>query len=162
MPETPTAEAEWHQFTHDLALCLRDLDEDEYLVISHKRADYYVQFAAQGRFGMRAEAACNLYIEPPDARLTVQDYDLMTKLGWHRAADLPPNVAAAGRSPDGAPNFFVDYPDPVDFEGLAAMATVTFRDVYKLYHPGQLEYKAFGRDGTTIRFPTLRIKRAVN
>src|ERR1043166_174317 len=99
MPENPTADAEWRQFTHDLALCLRDLDEDEYLVISDKRASYYVQYAAQGRFGMRAEAACNLYSEPPQARLTVQDYDLMTKLGWHRATDLPPEVARASRSP---------------------------------------------------------------
>ena len=67
MPEAPSAESDWGGFGHDLALCLRDLDEDEYLVIAYKRANYYVQFAAQGRFGVRAEAACNIYIQPPQA-----------------------------------------------------------------------------------------------
>ena len=155
----PTTEADWSRLTDDLTLCLGELDEDEYLCVSFKHANYFVQFAGRGKFGMRAEAACNSYIIPPEAVLTVEDYERMTTLGWNRATDPPPELAIEPLTPDGSPNFFVQAPAPVDFPALARLATRTLREAYRVSHPRHLEYKAFARDGSQIRFPMLRLKR---
>ena len=159
MKSALTTAKEWKRFTADLALCLGDLDEDEFLILSHKRINYFVQFAAQGKFGMRAEAACNNFIEPIPALLTTDDYERLTELGWHKATNPPPKKGEP-EPPDGSPNFFVDAAAPVNFKALAVMTTHTFQDVYRVRHPGSLEYKAFAKDETQIRFPTLRLKRA--
>ena len=60
--------------------------------------------------------------------------------------------------------FFGDYLDdgyrpraPVDFAELASVAVQSLREVYRVRHPGELQYTAFG--DMQIRFPTLRIKR---
>jgi len=169
---------EWKRLTNDLALCLAGLVEDEYLVLSYKRGNYYVQFAAQGQFGMRAEAASNAYIVPAKARLTTDDYVAMGKLSWQVPTDLPmqesgrevldltgdlpkllTEVPVVMADPDGSPNFFVDVPCPVDFGSLSELAVRTFREVYRVRHPGQLQYKAFSRNAAQIRLPTLRLKR---
>ena len=42
---------------------------------------------------------------------------------------------------------------------MAKRATRTFRRVYDVAHPGMLNYEAFQCEGTSIRFPTLLIKR---
>ena len=154
MTSESTSEA-WAQFVADLALCLSDLNEDEFLVISAKRANYYVQFASQGRFGMRGEAACNSYIEGFGEELSSEDYETMKVLGWKIPTRFPDVVG----DPDGSPNFFVDASYPVDFAKLATLTEATFRNVYKRSHPGELKYKAFHSDGDSIRFPTLRLKR---
>jgi hypothetical protein len=155
MKQQPSAEQQWERFTGDLALCLADLSEDDFLVVSSKRLDYYVQFAAQGQFGMRAEATSNAYIKPSEAALSTHDYQAMAELGWK-----PPTESANSTpNPDGSTNFFVDIARPVDFGALAKLAVQTLRRVYHVNHPGTLQYKSFGRAGTKIRFPTLRIKR---
>ena len=159
MDEAPDTAEEWELLRANLAQCLSALEEDEFLVLDFKRAVYYVQFAAQGRFGMRAEAACNTYIDPPEARLSADDYRLMEQLGWHRATTLPPE-AGGDRSPDDSPNFHVDPASPIDYLALATLAVETFRLVYRVKHPGRLKYKAFASNGTQIRFPTLRIMRS--
>lgn len=161
MKPAPSAEAEWVRFASDLALCLGDLDEDEFLIVSAKRANYYVQFASQGKFGLRAEAACNTYILPLDAVLTVEDYELMAQLGWNRATNHPPEESVESDPPDGSPNFFVDFPSPIDFTAVATLATASLRKVYRIGHPGDLKYEAFASNDTQIRFPTLRIKRHI-
>lgn len=56
----------WETFTRELAVALEALNEDEFLVLIVKQKNYFVQFAAQGSFGMRAEAVSNLYL--PDGR----------------------------------------------------------------------------------------------
>jgi hypothetical protein len=147
---SPSADQEWNGLTDNLALCLANLVEDDYLVISYKRANYYLQFAAQGQFGMRVEAASNAYIVPAQARLSPEGYVAMGELGWQ----IPTGVA----DPDGSPNFFVDLPNPVDFKSLSERATRTFRQIYGMRHPGQLQYKAFSSGGAQIRLPTLRLK----
>jgi hypothetical protein len=155
----PTAEQEWQQFQDDLSLCLGALEEDEYLIISDKDKNYYVQFAQQGNFGMRCEAAGNAFIEPEDA-LTVNDYDHMVDIGWQRATD-PPDDQGSNSNPDGSPNFFIAAAAPVDFKSVAQIAVQSLREVYEIKHPGELEYKAFHHNGTSIRFPTLRIRRKI-
>src|SRR5215471_15840111 len=172
---TPTADMEWARLMKDLSQCLADLVEDDYLVLSHKRANYYVQFAAQGQFGMRAEAASNTYIVPEEARLTPDDYVTMAELGWRiptgtiqesgrQLLDLTgklPRILTENPvlDPDGSPNFFADASYPVDFGALSELAVRSLREVYRVGHPRMLQYKAFSRNDVEIRFPTLRLKR---
>ncbi|MDZ7630260.1 MAG: HD domain-containing protein [Gemmatimonadaceae bacterium] len=151
-----TADAEWAAFTDALALCLGAMNEDEFLVISHKRASYYVQFAAEGSYGMRAEAACNTFIAPEDSLIDTQ-YSKMADLGWLRATVIPSDTGTDG-DPDGSPNFFRDIAAPVNHAALSQLAVTTFRTVYGVGHPGALQYFAFALDGASIRFPTLRLK----
>ena len=155
LKSAPSPDQEWSRLTDDLALCLASLTEDDYLVITFKRATYYVQFAAQGQFGMRVEAASNAYIEPAKARLSAEAYMMMGELGWQTPTVLP-EVAT---TTDGSPNFFMGLQSPVDFKLLSELAIRTFRQVYRVRHPGQLQYKAFSSSGAQIRFPTLRLKR---
>ena len=157
---SPSASEDWKRFSADLALCLSDLQEDEYLILSAKRANFFVQFAGQGRFGMRVEATSNSYIEEPEAQLTTDDYARLTQLGWHLPT-RPPHEPGQPEppDPDGSPNFFIDPSYPVDFQRLVRLAVDTLRQVYHVAHPGQLQYKAFVSHGPVIRFPTLRLKR---
>ena len=157
--QASAAERDWNRFATDLAVCLGDLEEDECLIVSCKRANYFVQFAAQGKHGMRAEAVSNSFIEPPEALLSVEDYDRLIELGWLRATNEPPTEPGEYEAPDGSPNFYMDIEPPVEFEALARLATQTLRDVYRVRHPGELQYGAFDDDGTEIRFPALRLKR---
>jgi len=48
MEQQPPAGKEWDRLADDLAVCLADLSEDEFLILSSKRENYFVQFAAQG------------------------------------------------------------------------------------------------------------------
>lgn len=151
----PSADHEWARLTDDLAHCLANLVEDDYLVLSFKRGWYYVQFTAQGQFGMRAEASSNAYIMLPDARLSTEAYKVMHQLGWRMPTVLPER-----HDPDGSPNFFLDWANPVDFKSLSELTVRTFRQVFGISHPGQLQYVAFTSTGTKIRLPNLRLKRA--
>ncbi len=148
-----TAQA-WREFTRNLADCIDGLEEDEFLFVSYKDANYFVQFAGQGWYGVRAEASSNAFIEPPEALLTQGQYRQMAKLGWNRATD--PNEPVGG---DGSPNFFVDVPRAHDHTALARMASRTLRRVFGIAHPGMLQYLAFHSSGASIRFPTLRLHR---
>ena len=77
----PNVDEEWARFSSNLALVLADLEEDEYLIISVKKTGLFVQFAAQGQFGMRAEAASNNY--PKDKTMPQDVCVVMRDLGWN-------------------------------------------------------------------------------
>ena len=149
-----TADEAWSSLASSLAVCLAALEEDECLVISYKRANYYVQFAGLGSFGMRMEATSNSFIEP-EASLIDDQYQVMTSLGWQRATVLP----AEPGDPDGSPNFFIDVRAPVNVTALGQLAATTLRRVYGITHPGMLQYFAIGDGESSIRFPTLGLKR---
>lgn len=153
----PNADTAWTALAGAIATCLKELEEDEFLVIAFKRANYFVQFAAQGSFGMRAEASCNSFIEP-EASLIDEQYAAMARLGWQRATEL---LAESGVSedPNGSPNFFIDLVAPVNNAVLGQLAVTTLRTVYGIKHPGDLQYSSFGEGGQSIRFPTLGLKR---
>jgi len=158
MKQQAPADVEWDRLTDNLSACLADLSEDEFLIVSSKTANHFVQFAAQGQFGMRIEATSNVYVAPPEAVLSADAYSVMEKLGWNSPTGVP---GSEPRDPDGSPNFYLDLASPVDFRRVAAMAVKTLREIYHISHPGQLQYKSFGSSGTEIRFPTLRLKREV-
>lgn len=93
----------WPPFTRKLAEVLAHLGEDQYLVISAKRAHRYVQFAGQGSFGLRVEATSNHYLAAGD-RLTRRQLAALKSRGW-----LAPSGSAKAstprKDPDGSPNF---------------------------------------------------------
>ena len=152
-----TTDEAWNSMASSLTVCLDALEEDECLVISYKRANYFVQFAGLGSFGMRMEASSNSFIEP-EASLIDDQYQVMASLGWQRATELP---AAPGvpDGTDGSPNFFIDVGAPVNVTALGQLAGTTLRRVYGITHPGMLQYFAFGDGPSSIRFPTLGLKR---
>jgi hypothetical protein len=124
----PDAEEEWARFSADLALVLADLDEDDFLIISAKKTGLFVQFAAQGQFGMRAEAISNNYLKgktlSQDACITMQN------LGWNAPTNLPEESDPEGHTADGSPNFFIDAAPPVPHGAIASLAVATLRFVF--------------------------------
>jgi hypothetical protein len=148
---------EWDRFA--AALALGDLDKDDVLILSLTGpVTYYVQYSPY-EGALRAEAVGNLYILPAEARLSGKDYATMDALGWQPPTNLPPEEAEPS-DPAGSPNFFLNLPLPVDTQALAALSVRTFREVYRVARPGELEYFSFEtKDGVGIRFPSLDIKR---
>ena len=138
----PPAADVWQAFEANLALALPELEEDEFLIISYKRANYFVQFAGQGGFGMRAEASSDAYIVEGQPQLPGAAR-LLRKLGWDPPTHSP-TTEDADHPAEGSPNYYLDLGKPVDYHALAGLAVRTLRDVYGIGHPGELEYESFG------------------
>ena len=157
--ETPTTSAAWKELQQHLAETLADLAEDEYLIIEDKHTQRFVQFMAQGRHGMRAEAVSNAFLTPA-AQLSKETIAALLSLGWQAPTYDMSDVDV--EPPDGSPNFFLDLTEPVSHRELAALAVVTLRDHYGVRYPGELQYtgKSACDDSVSVRFPSLRLKRA--
>ena len=136
----------WPAFEKKLAETLGALEEDQYLVVSAKRGWVYVQFAAQGSYGLRAECVGNNYLDEAHA-LSAGQTALLRRMGWS--------------SPRGtrSPNFFRDFDRPVPCADAARMAVRALTEVFEIPHPGSLMYKAFDKNERTILVPTLGLKR---
>jgi hypothetical protein len=145
-PRSPTAAQSW-----------AELAEDEFLILSEKRRNVYVQFNAQGSFGILAEAISNEYLDKTE-QLKPAAIARLRKIGW-----LPPRRTALDVQlvrGKGSPNFTIETDRPVPYVRLADAAVRTLRQVYGTAHPGELEYKAFqSRDDYAIRFPGLGLMR---
>jgi hypothetical protein len=158
-PQLSTEEA-WEHVANELSVAMADLDEDEYLVLSRKGTNYYVQLMDQGSFGVRAEAVSNAYVNPNEL-LTDESKAKLLELGWtgptHRPGD---EIDESGRhKAEGSPNFYLDLAKPIAYRELADLMVTTLRDVYRTEHPGWLEYQASSTRGMSIRFPHLGIRR---
>jgi hypothetical protein len=147
----------WPVFERKLAETLDALEEDQYLVVSAKRGWAYVQFAAQGSFGLRAECVGNNYLDEAHA-LRAGQTALLRKIGWSSPTGTP-EQASPKRQPDGSPNFFRDFDRPVPCADAARMAVRALTEVFEIPHPGYLMYKAFDKKQRTILVPTLGLKR---
>ena len=156
-PQLTTEEA-WVQLEGELTRSIADLNENEFLIITTKKKLYFVQFAAQGGFGMRVEAVSNAYLA--DGRELSEDActNLLT-LGWNSPTYIPEELGEEDRRPDGSPNCFLDIDSPVPYNLVASLAVRTLREIFGAIHPGGLQYKALGKGDCSIRFPNLRIAR---
>ena len=153
----PRADRAWQNFESGLAHVLPDLARGDSLVVSHRTSDTFVQFAGDGRDGMRAEAISNDYVTG-GRRLSAAAMRALVKCGWNR----PTHSAAVedARHPgEGSSNFYLDLERPVPFAQLAAMAVKSLREVYKVRLPGELQYNAFDDHDAQIRFPALKLRR---
>ena len=68
IPPSPTAKAAWHAFEVSLADALAHLDEDEFLTISPKHSNRFVQFLDQGAHGIRRRRATSTSPAPNGCR----------------------------------------------------------------------------------------------
>jgi hypothetical protein len=148
---------EWEDFEQRLAACLALLKE-EYLVVSARTGNRYVQFWVEPAQGVHAEAVSNGYLEE-GFRLDGGQLAALASLGWSPPASTP---EAHDRDPRaaGSPNFHRDFPVPVPWEEVASVAVRTLSEVLRVGGPGELEYKAFDRPGREVVLPALRIARA--
>jgi len=150
--------AEWDQFAHELSRALRSLQAGHYLIIEMKGDPYYVQFAAGGSLGMRAEAVSNGHLD--SEKLSDKACARLLQLGWNAPTIMPDRINdVRGSKGRGSPNFFLDIEVPVPYSSVANLAVNTLRQVFLATHPGQLRYTAFAKQGGSIEFPSLRIAR---
>ncbi|CAL1241946.1 T3SS (YopN, CesT) and YbjN peptide-binding chaperone 1 [Candidatus Methylocalor cossyra] len=147
--------AEWPPFEQNLVAVLAQLEEDQYLILSVKRSDRFVQFAGQGSFGMRAETTSNSYL-PKSELLNGEQIEALQASGWLSPTGAPVE-AIPERDPDGSPNFFRDFPQPVPYAAIARLTVSTFAEILRVPHPGFLEYEAFDDNGPLL-FPSLGVK----
>ena len=150
-----TVEA-WKRFAYELATALLGLEEDEWLVLSLKHRNRFVQFMNQGGAGFRAEAVSDFYLEDGDY-LSEHDRGALLELGWDAPTNLPDEF---GHRPDGSPNYFLDLANPVPLDELALLAVNTLVHVHGAEHPNMLEYSTGSEDKASIRLPNLGIRRA--
>ncbi len=148
---------DWPVFAERLAGVLSEMCEDQFLVISEKHSSRFVQFAAQGSFGVRAEISSNAYLSQSD-RLTDSQTAQLVEAGW-RAPTGTPHQSTPERDPDGSPNFFIDFPAPIEAARIAGQAVVALSKIVRIPHPGFLEYKAYDTDDNALVFSQLGIKR---
>lgn len=153
----PKRSADWPAFAQRLASVLGALQEDQYLVVSLKGTNRYVQFAAQGHWGLRAECVSNEYLSGPE-RLDERQLARLRELGWHDPTGSAPD-STPERDPDGSPNHFVEWSAKTAVTGLADLAVTTLVDVLGVAHPGFLEYKAFDSQDQTLVFDELGLRR---
>lgn len=157
------ASVAWPPFEQKLAAVLARLEEDQYLVISVKGANRYVQFAGQGSFGMRVETTSNNYLSKAD-QLEAEQVAALLVAGWNDPTS-DPDASTPENDPDGSPNFFVEFAVPVLFESIARLTIQTLASILRVPHPLSLEYEAFEREGQVLTLPELGLrqtKRASN
>lgn len=148
----------WLPFTEKLATTLASLEEDQYLVISAKDSNRYVQFAAQGAFGLRGETTSNAYL-PEDEQLDPEQVAGLITAGWNTPTD-DGDASTPENDPDGSPNYYRDYPAPVDYYAVARDAVNALSRIHSIPHPGFLEYEAFIAGGHQLILAGLGLKRA--
>jgi hypothetical protein len=156
-PRTKMPGGVWAVFERRLAETLAALEEDQYLVVSAKRGWAYVQFAAQGAYGLRAECMSNNYLDAAHA-LSARQIARLDRMGWSAPTGTLEEILKKRRK-GGSPNFFRDFARPVPCADAARMAVRTLTEVFAIQHPGYLVYKAFDKKERTILVPTLGLKR---
>jgi hypothetical protein len=135
----------WPTFEQKLAAVLADLTEDQYLILSVKRSSRFVQFAGQGAFGLRAETTSNSYLPKPEV-LDNKQLEALLALGWQPPTGSP-DASTPERDPDGSPNFFCDFAAPASCPSVARLAIRTLAEIFRVPHPGFLDYEAFDEQG---------------
>lgn len=154
----PRISRAWQPFAEKLATTLASLKEDQYLILSVKHANHFVQFAAQGAFGMRVETTSNHYL-PQQEQLSTQQIASLREAGW-QAPTGSGEESTPEQDPDGSPNYFVDMKAPVAFDEVTCLTMHTFAEILSIPHPGYLEYEAFDDEGNALDLPGLGLKLA--
>ncbi len=148
----------WPPFEKRLATALAKLEEDQFLILSLKGTNRFVQFAAQGSHGMRMEATSNAFLKRKQ-KLTAAQIAQMIAGGWLEPTGAR-HEATPELDPDGSPNFYREFPRPVRFKRLATLAVQTLRDIMGVPHPGFLEYEAYDTQHQIRDFSELGLARS--
>ena len=151
----------WAPFAKKLAATLEQLVEDQYLVLLVKKSNRFIQFASQGSFGIRIETTSNHYLTKQE-KLDERQIAALIKAGW-QAPSGKSDEATPENDPDGSPNFFAEFSEPVSFETLADLTVRTFAEILRVPHPGFLQYEAFDDtegEWAAMALPELGLKQA--
>jgi len=147
----------WPPFAMSVADVLAHLKEDQFLVISAKNSNRFVQFAGQGSFGLRAEVVGNAFLSPGE-QIHEAGLEELRHLGWS-APTGSPEASTPEQDPDGSPNYFMQCPNPFDSAHVADIAVRTLHQVLGVPHPGFLEYEAFDTEGRRLSFAGLGLRK---
>jgi hypothetical protein len=147
---------DWVQFAHNLTQVLPRLEEDQFLVVSAKHGNRYLQFAGQGAWGLRVEAASNRFLKGDD-RLTRQQMAWLRARGWNAPTGTP-KQSTPERDPDGSPNYFIDFPAAAPLAELVTLVIDTMVCGYAFPYPGELTYESFDSSGRKLEFKELGLK----
>ena len=148
----------WTAFVHRLEAVLALMQEDQYLIILVKQSNRFVQFAAQGAYGLRVETTSNHFLSKRERLGQAQIRDLVA-MGWGDPTGGP-SASTPELDPDGSPNFFREFDDPVDFGRVAEFSVRALVEVIRVPHPAYLEYEAFDSSGKRLQFESLRMREA--
>jgi hypothetical protein len=155
-PPPPAQAPGWDAFETSLAAALSVLEE-EFLVVSAKVGNRFVQFNVCPEEGVFAETVSNAYLGPEEKLDAGQLAELLS-LGWAaptHAPDSPDPIAA----PKGSPNHFREFPRPYSCADVARFAVRTLTGPLHVASPADLEYKAFDDEGHPVTLPSLPIER---
>lgn len=151
----------WPPFEKTLASALEGLVEDQYLILLVKQSNRYIQFAAQGAFGIRVETTSNHYLSKQE-KLDERQIAALIEAGWQVPTGKP-GESTPEDDPDGSPNFFIEFAAPVSFEAVARLTVRTFAEILRVPHPRFLQYEAFDdTEGAwaNLALPALGLKQA--
>ena len=146
----------WDAFEHALAPTLSVL-KDEFLVLSTKKGNRYVQFNVCPEEGVFAEVVSNAYLDPAE-KLTEEQVAALLSLGWAAPSRAPGSPSPAS-APKGSPNFFREFPSPCACPDISRFAIRTLTEVLRIESPQDLEYKSFDASGHAVTLPALQIDR---
>ena len=149
----------WAGFAERLTLVLQRMEEDQFLILRKKNTNEFVQFSAQGFYGLRVETTSNWY-RNQNNQLTPDQISTLVGLGWNAPSKNPENSTPES-DPDGSPNYYREFPFPLQYEEVVGMVIYIFIEVLNVQHPGFLEYEAFGSDQNSLVFLQLGLKRAI-
>src|ERR1035437_1175561 len=135
---TKAVSRDWDIFLERLTSVLSKLEEDQSLIVSAKNSNRFVQFACQGVWGMRVEVTSNHFLKDDD-RLNRRQVSWLRSHGWN-----PPtgklNKATQHKDPDGSPNYYFDFPAPVNAGDISHIAIETLVNGLEISHPASLAY----------------------
>ncbi len=148
----------WFPFIGLLARALKALRDDQFLILTVKGTNRFVQFYARGAHGMRLEAVSNEFLSGSD-RLEPAQLARLDELGWRRPSGSA-RTSTALTDPDGSPNHHIDVGLPLAHGEIAAIAVRTLREVMAAPHPQFLEYSAADARGNALELPALGLLRS--
>jgi len=150
---------DWIPFAEKLDYVLSKMKTGQFLIISARSGNRFVQFACQGEWGMRVEVASNHFLKGKD-RLNRRQMSWLCLHGWKAPTG---NVlqATPEKDPDGSPNFYADCPAPVANDVIAHQAIEAFIFGLEIPHPAWLIYEARDTDDKSLSFNELGLKRVL-
>lgn len=158
LTEHPRRSCDWPDFQVRLAEILDLIHEDQFLIIQQKQGPRCLQFAGQGRFGLRAEVVSNNFLTG-SSQITTEEHEALIRHGWS-APSGSAESATPELDPDGSPNYYIDFPEQTLAAQIADIAVSTLVEGLSIHHPGILHYEAFDGDGNALYFPMLGLKPA--
>lgn len=147
---------DWVPFAQSLSRVLARLEEDQFLILSAKKGNRYLQLSCQGAWGTRIEVVSNHFLKGDD-RLTRQEMAWLRTHGWNAPTGTP-KQATPDKDPDGSPNYFIDVPSSVSASDLVSMIIDTLIHGLGLPYPGALNYESFDSEGGALAFQELGLK----